>query len=421
MIRALLIALLFLAGVVGTYFWIKSPASQPQPSSQTSGPEVQSTSVPASSPAVQNPPVPDLSATENKTAVFSELTDTETAGKELRETYAKARELFNKGQFAEALVLLRQIEPKDKSVLAAIGYIHYHRRSMDEAIAAFEEALQHKTANEYNVRKHLVELYLHKGERAKAKEHLTRALAIRQDEQLKALAAWMAREDSAHAGYVDEKGDRFKVVFDGHAVGHASRLVLGILDDAYRSIGREMNYYPTKTFTVIIYTQRDFRDVTRMPEWAGGAYGIRDGVIRVPVRGAEGQEQLLRRVLLHEYTHALIHTICATAPLWLNEGLAEYLSGGWPSRTTQKIPLTALHDNGSFARLGDVRLVHFAYWESYSAVAYLVERYGMDRVMQLLKNMGSGGDMNRAFTEALSISYEELVNSWEPDWKKNRR
>jgi tetratricopeptide (TPR) repeat protein len=242
------------------------------------GQEVPSASIPPSSAAVQYPP-PVLSATENTAAVFSELTDTETARKELRETYAKARELFNKGQFAEALVLLRQIEPNDKSVLAAIGYIHYHRRSMDEAIAAFEEALQHKTANEYNVRKYLVELYLHKGERTRAKEHLERALAIRHDEQLKALAAWMAREDSAHAGYVDEKGDRFRVTFDGLAVGHASRLVLGILDDAYRTIGREMNYYPTKTFTVIIYTQRDFRDVTRMPEWAGGASAYGVGII----------------------------------------------------------------------------------------------------------------------------------------------
>lgn len=421
MIRALLISILFLAGVVGAYFWIKSPSSIPVPQQQVSTPvQTPQTAVPPQSPG-NTPPVPTFASTEDKNSVFSAMTESGTGAKELREQYAHARELFMKGRFPEALVLLKQIEPKDKSVLAAIGYIHYHMRTMDEAIATFEQALNHNVSNEFMVRKYLCELYLHKGERSKAKEHLDRALSLKQDPELKALAAWIQREDTAHARYVDEKGDRFKVVFDGHAIGHASRTVLGILDEAYRKVGQDTNFYPTKTFTVIIYTQRDFKDVTRLPEWAGGAYGIRDGIIRIPVRGAEGQEQQLRRVLFHEYTHALIHTIASNPPLWLNEGLAEYFSGGWPVRTTQKIPLTALHDNASFARLGDMRLVHYAYWESYSAAAYLIDRYGMDRVMQLLKNMGQSADMNQAFVDALSISYNDLVNSWEPDWKKNRR
>jgi tetratricopeptide (TPR) repeat protein len=414
--------LFFLGAVVAAYFWIKSP---PRNSANTSQAAPADTSLGASAMLSHQTeqPMPEfaIAKSEDAPAVFSELTDTENARKELREVTAQARQLFIKGQFAEALVLLKKIEPKDKSVLAAIGYIYYHMRNIDEAIAAFEESLLYKTPNEYNVRKYLVELYLHKGNRLKAKEHLTRALAVRQDDQLKALAAWMQREDTAHAGYVDEKGDRFQVTFDGHAVGNASRMVLGILDDAYRTIGREMNYYPTKTFRVIIYTQQDFHDVTRMPGWAGGAYGIRDGVIRIPVRGAEGQERELKRVLFHEYTHALIHTICPNPPRLLNEGLAEYMSGKWPSRTTQKIPLHALHDNGSFARLGDVRLVYFAYWESYSAVAYLIDRYGMDRVMQLLRMMGSSADVNRAFTESIGISYNDLVATWEPEWKQNRR
>lgn len=421
MIRALLIACLVLAGVVGSYFWIKSPSSPSVQTAQNASAPAESAAVIKLEPAERELPLPDFAKNENQTAAFSELTGTGTTNRELRETYEKAHALLAKGQFADALVLLKQIEPKDKSVLAAIGYIHYRMRTMDEAITSFEEALKHKTNNEFNVRKYLVELYLHKGDRAKAKEHLARALAIRPDEELKALAVRINREDAAHAHYVDEKGDRFKIVFDGHAIGHASRMVLGILDDAYRKVGQDLNYYPTKTFTVIIYTQRDFRDVTRLPEWAGGAYGMRDGVIRIPVRGAEGQEQQLRRVLFHEYTHALIHTLVAEPPLWLNEGMAEYFSGGWPSRTTQKIPLTALHDNGSFARLGDVRLVHYAYWESYSAVAYLIDRYGTDRIMQVLKNMGKSGDMNQAFADALSISYQDFVNTWEPDWKKNRR
>ncbi len=420
MFRALLIMAALLAALVGGYYWMKSSSKMPP---QKSAPPIAHDGGAATirpSLSLQRA-AESLAKSEDPNKVFAELTEQKPTHADHREQYNRARSLFEKGQFPEALSILKQIEQRDKSVLAAIGYIHYHTRNINEAVTVFEESLRHNPASEFNVRKKLVELYLHKEERAKAQDHLERALALKPaDEDLKAISAWLKREDAAHARYVDEKGERFKVVFDGHAVGHASRMVLRIMDDAYRQVGRELNYFPDTTFTVIIYSQRDFRDVTRLPEWAGGAYGIFDGVIRIPIRGAEGQEKELRRVLFHEYTHALVHTLAAAPPLWLNEGLAEYLSGGWPQKTGQHIPLTALHDKGSFGRLGDIRLVGLAYWESYSAVAYLIDRYGIDRVMQLLRTLGKTGDPDQAFREALGISYRELVETWEPEWKKKR-
>ncbi|HSW62858.1 MAG TPA: tetratricopeptide repeat protein [Dissulfurispiraceae bacterium] len=421
MLRALLIIAVFLSAVVGGYYWMKS-LSGPDPH-RVAGPETQPlTAQPAGQPLSSQKVAEQLVKNEDPGKVFAELTEQKDAHAEYREMHNRARTLFEKGQFPEALVLLKQIEPRDKSTLAAIGYIHYHMRNMNDAVEAFEEALNHKPASEFNVRKKLVELYLHKGNRSKAREHLDRALALNaQNEELKAISAWMKREDAAHAKYVDEKSERFRVVFDGHEVGSSSRMVLRILDDAYRQIGRELNYFPDTTITVILYSKRDFRDVTRLPEWVGGAYGIFDGVIRIPVRGAEGQEKELRRVLFHEYTHALVHSLAASPPLWLNEGLAEYFSGGWSQRIGQHIPLTALHDKGSFAQLGDIRLVSLAYWESYSAVAYLIDRYGIDRVLQLIKKLGQTGNPDQAFRDALSISYRDLVETWEPEWKKKRQ
>ncbi|HMK44625.1 MAG TPA: hypothetical protein VK445_10870 [Dissulfurispiraceae bacterium] len=420
MFRALCILTAFLAAIIGVYYWIKSPAGtalkQSAPSVVADNPAQTATVSPTLSA-----PVETLTRNENPSALFAEFTEPKQAPAEHREMHSRAKALFEKGQFAEALGILKQLEQRDKSVLATIGYIHYHMRNMDDALIAFEESLRHQPASEFNVRKKLVEIYLYKENRSKAQEHLERALALRpQDTDLQAIAAWIKREDTAHAKYVEEKSDRFKVTFDGHAVGAASRIVLRILDDAYRQIGRELNYFPEKSFTVIIYTQRDFRNVTRLPEWAGGAYGIFDGVIRIPVHGAEGQEAELRRVLFHEYTHALIHTLAADPPLWLNEGLAEYFAGGWPQRTVQHVPLTYLHDRGSFARLGDVSAVNMAYWESYSAAAYLADRYGKDRILALLRALGKTGDADQAFRDSIGISYRDFVETWEPAWKKKK-
>ena len=59
--------------------------------------------------------------------------------------------------------------------------------------------------------------------------------------------------------------------------------VSSILESAYWRIGKTMNTYPSQTLNVILYTNRQFQDITRAPAWAGGGY---DGRIRLPVGGA---------------------------------------------------------------------------------------------------------------------------------------
>ena len=52
--------------------------------------------------------------------------------------------------------------------------------------------------------------------------------------------------------------------------------------------------YPTEPMPVVLYTSEQFRDITRSPTWAAGAY---DGTIRVPMRGALDNREELDRVL----------------------------------------------------------------------------------------------------------------------------
>ena len=49
---------------------------------------------------------------------------------------------------------------------------------------------------------------------------------------------------------------------------------------------------------MILYSNQQFRDITRAPAWAGGGY---DGRIRLPVSGALRSPQSLDRVVIHEY------------------------------------------------------------------------------------------------------------------------
>src|SRR4029077_4668389 len=95
---------------------------------------------------------------------------------------------------------------------------------------------------------------------------------------------------------------------------------LDSLEHAYWRISDTLGTYPAQPIAVVLYTGEQFRDITRSPEWAAGAY---DGTIRVPMRGALDDEKELDRVLSHELAPALVRTLSPSAiPTWLNEGLA---------------------------------------------------------------------------------------------------
>jgi hypothetical protein len=158
---------------------------------------------------------------------------------------------------------------------------------------------------------------------------------------------------------------------------------------------------------VVLYSEEEFRDLTRMPPWVKGAY---DGKIRLPVKGIEKQDgSVLRKVIYHEYVHAMVHSITADCPLWVNEGLAEYFSEGAPRDIGQVIPLGSLER--SFP-LGGGRVTEAAYLESHAAVAWLVEKYGLYSVKEFLRNLSDGLGTDEAFSSAFFSPYDEFLSGW---------
>ncbi len=298
----------------------------------------------------------------------------------------------------EAIPPLRRaiaLDPRDARALQLLGEIHYRRDEFSEATGFFQKAL---------------ELDPHD-------------LALR--EKLDKIR----REQENQAGFVRAATRHFTLQFDGAENRDLYRVVLETLEEAYGDVGRALSFYPAEEVTVVLYTGKQFQDVTRMPSWAGAAY---DGKIRLPSAGYEREPRLLKKVLYHEYTHAVIHAItrqqiagieglpAPRVPVWLHEGLAQYLEIDSERNTIKPslqrlaqrdvfIPLTYLE--GSFAALNSAQAA-LAYAESLSAVAYLVDRYGMYRVKQLLEALGGHQELEAAFREAFSTSYEDVQKSW---------
>jgi len=319
-----------------------------------------------------------------------------------------AKESFEKGDYKSAADLCKQLAEKNKQVFLCVGLAYFKMADYANAIAFLEQSLE-GGGDEFTSRKYLAFSYYYRDNFEKSLLNAEKGIAIMNDAELNAFYDRLMREKKSHRNFVSESTTHFRVQFDGYELGGISRKVIGILEDAYSSVGSDFNYYPSESVTVILYTNRDFYDTTQAPGWMGGYFDTKDGKIRVPVRGAEGQERLLRTVLYHEYVHSLIHSITKSCPLWIHEGLAEYFSKGPSQKVGQLIPLNYLEK--SFSGLNG-RGIQLAYMESHSAVSYLMDRYRASRMKDMLFALSKGNDLNRAFSDAFQISYTDFMEKW---------
>ena len=222
--------------------------------------------------------------------------------------------------------------------------------------------------------------------------------------------ARLTSRDSAH----------FTVKFDGEADQVTWTAVLEILEEAYREIGQKFGHFPSKTIVVVLHTKSTFQSATGSPMWADGLFDPVLGRIQVPVQDALADRAWLTRVLRHEFVHALLHDQLSPSisaiPTWLNEGLAMELSGDRWSDLDQVmkqeftlIPLPALE--GAWGGLSsDAATV--AYLEAHSAVHYLIDRFGMSRVQELLAHLKAKQSLAAAMQSQLSLSYEQFQSRW---------
>ena len=61
----------------------------------------------------------------------------------------------------------------------------------------------------------------------------------------------------------------------------------------------------------------------------------------------------------------------------------------------------------------DQPTAQLSYAESYSAVKYLIDRYGMYAVQALLKDLSRQRDFSKAFEDRFFIPYREFQTEWQ--------
>ncbi|MBI5285989.1 MAG: hypothetical protein HY878_00145 [Deltaproteobacteria bacterium] len=271
--------------------------------------------------------------------------------------------------------------------------------------------------------------YIKIGEREKAAIYLERLSMLEPSNMaLQEQLALMKRENRVERGFQSKEASHFVVRFDGKENIDLGHLISIILEEAYIKVGADIGYYPDDRIGVVLYTQEEFRDVTRSPSWAGAIY---DGRIKIPAGGITTRTALLERVVFHEYTHALVHRLSKNrAPVWLNEGLAQHEEGSRSSSPEkaniidqiarlvaqgQTIPLYKLE--GSFMGLNqEAAMVSYAL--SLSVTEYIIKEFGISAVKRILEKLGNGKTLEAAIQGSLSISYQDLNKGWLSNLKR---
>jgi len=224
---------------------------------------------------------------------------------------------------------------------------------------------------------------------------------------LSRLQKWRTEAD-VHSTFVERRQDRFRVMFEGRADAQLAARATEVLSAAFWRIGEQLGAYPSDAIVVVLYTEKQFRDITRAPEWSGGLY---DGRIRVPAAGAALKPALFERVLVHELTHAMIVAMAPRGiPAWMHEGLAQHFEGADPSVARrrlrahgQRLPLEQIER--SFTGLTTAGAI-VAYDESLLAVKAILQSPSLSwtQLFHALAESGRSAETLRGF----GVGYDSL-------------
>ncbi len=204
---------------------------------------------------------------------------------------------------------------------------------------------------------------------------------------------------------------------------------LRLAERGYARLSRLYAHEVRERIPLILYaSQSEFRETRAVSsligEGTGGLTEVYKHRVIVPATGSFGE---LEHVLTHETAHAMqfdilqrgsrgrsVEPLSWTPPLWVMEGLSEYLSVPGVDTQTETwlrdaVREGTLPDLRSLGEIADLRVYRFGQ----SAVAYIAQRFGDEALGMWLRAMARHRSVERGTAEGIGMTLEKLSADWQ--------
>ncbi len=202
-------------------------------------------------------------------------------------------------------------------------------------------------------------------------------------------------------------------------------------ENALKSIENSFNYKINNRITIIIYNStNDFQETNVTDQYLSeGIEGFTEMFKNRVVVQFMGSYPEFRHLIHHELTHAVMNdyfyggslqniitnNISLSLPQWFNEGMAEYQSLGWDINTDMFIRDAIINEY-----LPDINQLrgYLAYRGGESVFHYIDEKYGKEKIGELMHKIKSTGSLEAGLKSSIGISLKELNERWKKHLKQ---
>ena len=205
----------------------------------------------------------------------------------------------------------------------------------------------------------------------------------------------------------------------------------GIAEEAYEQISRNLGWDLRKRVSILVYnSHNEFQQTnvvgTYMREGIGGVTELFKNRVVFPFSGNYEQ---FRHVIHHELVHAMVNDMVyggsmqnvvssrtkLRVPIWVNEGLAEFLSSNWDTKADMVLRDIAIHE-----RIPTIKELNYfmAYKGGQSLWRFITSKYGREKVGEIFRSMKRVQNSEKGYQRAMGMNWNELTKHWHKYLKK---
>ena len=217
------------------------------------------------------------------------------------------------------------------------------------------------------------------------------------------------------------KTEHFEIYYYPSVEQHLERLA-GYAESAYQQISAELKHdLAFKVPLIVFKTSSEFQQQNVIP----GAAQEGVGAFAEPYRDRmllplDEPPDLLYRLIVHELTHIFEFDIVPqsllrqTVPLWVAEGLSDYMTGIWRPVDLMTVRDAAITDNipqmSQMEGYGETSNPRLVYNLGHAAFEFIESKWGKEGLRQFLFSLRKGivGGAESAYLEAFQLSGEEF-------------